>query len=687
MELPAAGPGMAGADGVGGVVSEAFGARFVGNAELDAIETARHLAAVAAAQPLVLGLAGEVRRWFLAAEEHKQSYVVPRLEECQRRRAGQYDAATLARIRELGGNESYPNITQTKCSAAESWIQDVMAPAGAKPWGLEATPKPLLPDSIKQRTVEAVMLRFEMEMQQTGVRPTRDVVVQFAEQLRDEVEALYLEEAKVRAQRMELEIEDRLAEANFLSVLHRFITDLCTFPAAFLKGPCLRKRRKLQWNGETLAVQWVDAMEFYCVSPWDIYPAPNATNLNEGPLCELVTWDIQDLAAMRGTPGWSDVAIEGVMADVDSTTNPITDTFLHAQQSRYSYEARDSSKRSGMAPGLVRGVECWGQVQGTTLREWSNYYENALFDQVVDLEFYDVHLYLFGSYVVYAQLNPDPLDRRPYYSAGYKVRNNTIWHDSIPELMADIQDECAATIRSILNNLALASGPQVAVDLDALDPRVNTQTVSPWKIWGYRSSRITGPGRKAVEFDQPQVMINELMNVNEFFEQKADDRTLIPRYAHGNTDVGGAGDTASGLSALLEQGAKGIKRILGSLDQDVIKPLIERVYTWIMLYHDDPEIKGDAQVVAKGVLSVIAREVVNLRRIEALDRTNNQVDLQIMGLRGRAELLRSTLGELQIDTDKIIKSDEEIAQMEAAEAEAAMQLQGAGAGFDDGVQS
>ena len=80
--------------------------------------------------------------------------------------------------------------------------------------------------------------------------------------------------------------------------------------------------------------------------------------------------------------------------------------------------------------------------------------------------------------------------------------------------------------------------------------------------------------------------------------------------------------------------------------------------------------KGDAQVVPRGVLASLVREQVQQRRQEFLAATNNPVDLQIMGIEGRANVLREVAKGLDMKDD-IVPSDEELRQR----AEAAMMQQ------------
>jgi hypothetical protein len=88
--------------------------------------------------------------------------------------------------------------------------------------------------------------------------------------------------------------------------------------------------------------------------------------------------------------------------------------------------------------------------------------------------------------------------------------------------------------------------------------------------------------------------------------------------------------------------------------------VVTRLYIHNMMYHPDPYIKGDFKVVAKGTLGLVMREQLQIRRNEFLAATANPVDLQIIGAEGRAYLLRENAKALQMNTDKIVPSPEEL---------------------------
>jgi hypothetical protein len=163
-------------------------------------------------------------------------------------------------------------------------------------------------------------------------------------------------------------------------------------------------------------------------------------------------------------------------------------------------------------------------------------------------------------------------------------------------------------------------------------------------------------GARPIEFFQPQSNANELMIVYEKFSQLADEYTGIPRYMSGFNSEG-ASRTASGMSMMIGNASKVIKQVVGSIDFNIITPMLERLYYYNMRYSDDPELKGDVQFVARGAMSLVNKEAAQVRMNEFLQiALTSPAVQQIIGMEGVAELLRPTVKRLDVNPDKVVPS-------------------------------
>jgi hypothetical protein len=229
----------------------------------------------------------------------------------------------------------------------------------------------------------------------------------------------------------------------------------------------------------------------------------------------------------------------------------------------------------------------------------------------------------------------------------------------------------------MLNNLAISSGPQVVVEVDLLAKGETVDSIFPWRIWQV-DGNTNYQNRKGIDFFNIPSNANELMSISEYFNTQADDRTMIPRYSYGNQDVGGAGQTATGLNQLMNASNKGIKRLLRNVDMHVLRTMIRRVYRWNMVHSENPNVKGDCQVVAKGALSLFNKETAH-QRITELKNSLSETDLRIIGIKGSAKLLREVFKSVGL-SEEIVPSEEEILRMEQEDAAMAVMQAEAEAG-------
>lgn len=622
--------------------------------------------------PVMQSLAQHIRRHWSLAKDAKQSIEKDMLSAVRSRR-GEYDTETLNRIRRQGGSEIYMMLFATKARQAKALLTDVIMGAGTeKPWTIQPTPDPELPpqevDQIMQATQERVM-QAEMSGVPMSVADIRQMLVDAKQMLENQV----METARAYAARAERKIEDVCVEGGWLDAIDQFLDDLMVFKTAFVKGPVVRKVPQLKWEqGQDGTFQPVTVaelkLEYERVDPFNIYPAPWSKTVHDGFLIERHKLSRSDLSAMIGIEGYSEDAIRAVL---DEHGSGGLHEWLSVDMERATAEGRDTLTSSPERSDLIDALQYWGSVGGKMLREWGMD-EGEVEDEAKE---YEVECWLIGRHVIKAVINPDPLRRRPYYAGGYSRIPGAFWHNSLYDCVRDCQDMCNSAARALANNLGISSGPQVQINIDRLPAGENLTEMYPWKIWQVTADPMGGSG-KAIDFFQPSSNAAELMTVFQRFSELADEYSGIPRYMTGLAGgEGGAGRTASGMSMMISNASKQIKQLLSSIDLHVISPSIERTYQWLMQYDPDSALKGDLKIVARGALSLVTKEAAQVRRNEFLQFTGNPIDLQIMGLEGRAEILRETAKSLNLNPDKVIPSLSVIKQRAAMAQMAATQQQ------------
>lgn len=597
-------------------------------------------------QPVIQGLAGHIRNFWQRAEQAKQ-IVKDQMLEAMYARRGEYTAERLQKIQASKQPAIYMMVAASKMRQVEALLRDVLMGTGAdKPWTIGPTPAPQLPPAEVQKIV--LILQQEIEaVIAAGVLPTQDEVRQRLRLYREQLDARLKEEARVRCERMETKMEDQLIEGGFLRALDHFITDLATFKTAFLKGPVVRNKPQMKWgpDGE-LAVEQTLTLEWERVDPFNIYPAPWARHIGEGPLIERHKLTREDLTQMIGVEGYSEASIRQVL---DQYGNEGFHEWLSADTQRAAAEGKSQTSLA-VNNELIDALQFWGSASGKMLLDWG-----MTPKQVPDpAKEYQVEAWLVGKHVIKAVLNADPLARRPYYAFSFQPVPGSVWGNSPYDLLHDCQDMCNAAARSLAANLGISSGPQVAILSNRIPAGEDVTEMYPWKIWQFESDPM-GSTAAPITFFQPNSNAAELMNVYDRFSQLADEYTGIPRYMAGfNEGSGGAGRTASGMSMMIGNASKIIKQVTAGIDYNIMSPLLDRLYYYNMRYSDDPDLKGDVKIVARGAMSLAVKEAAQVRRNEFLQATANPIDMQIIGLEGRAEVLRSAAKALDMNTDKVV---------------------------------
>lgn len=627
-------------------------------------------------QPAIQGLAGHVRKCWHAARNAKIQNVEPRMLSAIRRRRGEYDPQKLTEIRQFGGSEIYMMLTSNKCRAASSWLRDTYGGLGsARPWTIEPTPVPELPpDMMEEAMQEAASMAQQYIMATGGQVPTVAGMREALLRLKDRMMADLHSEARDAAERMANKMEDQLAEGNFHRAFSEFIDDLVTFPTAILKGPVVRRKPRLAW--ERTAESWSPKVESRLVLEWErvdplrFYPSPYATCIDDGYMIEHIPLTRRALTDMIGVSGYNEAAIRDVL---EKHGRGGYRNWMSADSAKAAAEGRLDPRMTGVGDGDTRidALQFWGSVSGEMLRDWGMT-EAEIPDPVRE---YDCEVWLIDDTVIRAVLNPDDLGRKPYSAASYEQVPGMFWGNSVVDLVADCQDACNGTARALMNNMGIGSGPQVSVNMQRLADGEKITKMYPWKIWQTKSDPF-GSTAPAIEFFQPNSNAAELMGVYEKFSVLADEYSGIPRYMTGDSDVGGAGRTASGMSMLMSNAGKTIKQVISNVDSRVLEPSLERLYYSNMIDPEaDPDLKrGDLYIIASGARSLVAKEQAQLRRNEYLQLVlQSPVAQQVIGMEGAAELLREGAKGLDMPVDKVVPPIEVLRQRWMAQMQQQMQ--------------
>ena len=630
------------------------------NSQLDAINRERFAPKPTSSDETLTHLSGYLKNYWEKAKQNKRP-LEKRLLQCMRQVAGEYDPAKMSEIQQMGGSEVFMMITAQKKRDAKAWIMDILRPVGANDrlYTLDPTPIPDLPPEIEEELnsrimdgmIQDLIVQSAMEGRVIEADDLSGLMEGMTGQVQETVKKAINEKAAEITEKMSKKIDDQMVEGKWYKVFKDVVDDYCTYPLAIMKVPVLkRKKRKVYapdpMTGKMgLTVEKQIALTFSRVNPWDFYPLADASISNEGLLTggcfERHRLTRKELQSFIGVPGYKEDAIREVLREYGEGG---LREWLWTDTERDSLEG----KPSYIPSEKIDALEFYGSIPGKLLVEWGMGADQAP-DPDMD---YEVNCWKIGSYVIKAVITPDKLDRTPYLISSFDKIPGSIIGNALPESIEDTQAMCNAAARAVHNNMGIASGPQVEINTDRVD---NPDDIWPWKIWECTDEQMTGA--PAVRFYQPSMHAEPLMSIYDKFKKEADHHSGIPAFAHGDTNVGGAGNTSSGLNMLMSAAARGIKSAVSNLDTDIIAEGAERMFDHNMLYDPDESIKGDARVKAGGSASIIAAENLAVRRGEFMDKTNNEVDMALIGLNGREYQLREGAKSVEMDPEKLLQGD------------------------------
>jgi hypothetical protein len=416
------------------------------------------------------------------------------------------------------------------------------------------------------------------------------------------------------------------------------------------------------------------------VSPFDIYWTPGVAGIEDANIIErsrLTRADINDLLDL---PGFITDEVRAVLDEYGR--GGLVDNWDVTDAERSILEGREDPRFN--QSGLIACIEFQGMAQGRFLLDLG-VDPSEIPDPMRD---YFCNAWLIGRHVIKVQLSPSPRKRHNYYVSSFEKVPGNPCGNGLPDLLADVSSVANATLRALVNNLSIASGPQVVVNDDRLGDGEDGEQMYPWKRWHIKADPFGNNTEKAVEFFNTASNSQELLQVYLAFSNMADEASAIPKFMTGTPPQGGLGRTASGLSMLMQNSSKILQTVASNIDRDVIEPILNSLYDMIMLTDDTGLLTGEEKIRVLGVAVAQQRETQRARQLEFLQVTANPIDMSIIGPKGRAKVLRNVATEIGMPGEDIVPSDDEMEQKEKQQQvmQQMMAAQGAQPGGPPGAQ-
>ena len=615
----------------------------------------------------------ELRSRFNAAKNARQSNGVDDIfMRSDRARSLEYDPQKLIAIRSLMGGQSYDPpyvpVIETKCRDLVSWLLSV--PTDENLWSLEASPLPELPDDLKKFVVDKYRqeLAADMAKQHPELLSSPEGIQQLSQMVEQQIvdglpkhlDFVMLQlkrKAKEMADRLSIKIEGQLEDGDWKPELEKCYHDISSYPCAFLKGPIPKKVKKAEsaydpgsgMHQLKIVEKVIDS--YKRVSPKNMYPASDSVGIDDGDLFEVDSISPSALYKCIGVDGYSEAAIRRILQKYRSGGYH---EWVNYDSDRSTNDKLGISYNQGS--GTKIDVVCaWASIQGKLLLTYG-LDKSVITDPERE---YDVWAYFVENEVFMARLNPDPLGKKRYYKASFMEDPNKFWPLSLPELIYDYQNMANAVARACGHNIAYASGPVTEVNSDRLAPG-ESSIMHPYATKLSTKAQMA-ENAPLMRFYQARLVVGELKEFYNFLMAQADADSGVPHFIAGGTprDAGAGKTTLGGMQIKRNDAARGLEQVRTNISKGIIAPSVEAQY-YQTLHYDGAKIVGGIKVKTRGTEWLAVRDQQAQRIGDTLAQSNNQVDLQIFGMKGRQDLWRERLKTLHIDSDKLLPEDREL---------------------------
>jgi hypothetical protein len=566
----------------------------------------------------------------------KRSQIEQRWLEDLRQYHGEYSADEASRLARAKGSEVYVNITRNKTNAAEARLQDMLFPTDDRNFAIQPTPVPEL-DALAERSPQS----------------PDDPAIYAREQV-----AL----AKKSAELMQEEIDDQLVESRYQIKARDVIHDACQLGTSVIKGPIIIGRTKKRWDvmpDGMSVLQVVEALEptVERIDPWDFFPDMSARTIDEAEFVfERRRMSKKQLREMAKLPGVLVSQVRELVKGSAKSTHIARD---------FIDDIRNITGINTVGEG--NKYEIWeyhGPISKSELVDALYMQEGGIDETDVDEldDEVDAVVFFSGEKVIKVAVNPMETNDRPFAVFNWEKDESSIFGFGVPYLMRNPQRVINASWRMMMDNAGLAVADQLVVNKELLSPADGSWEMTPKKVW-YLRDKTRSVGEAFASFSTPSHQV-DLANIFSMARQLADEETNLPLIAQGEM-APHVTKTSSGMAMLMNSSNIVLRKAVKNWDDDVTRPLITRFYDWNMQFSDNPAVKGDFAIEARGSSALLVREKQqeNLMIYANISAQNPE----LFKRRDWAGLDQEIAKSLEVPYELITKPQAEITEMEEQE--------------------
>ena len=577
---------------------------------------------------------------------------------------GRYDPSEEATLDQGGGSTAFVNKTRSKVSALESKLYDMLFPTDDRNWAIEPTPVPELASDARKAVERADLLTDEANI----AKAEEDAkALRMAAQQAADVAArakAVMDEAKNRAMAMSDEIADHFVECDYQAECRDVLHDGCLLGTGILKGPLPRTERiRRNWlkndrgEHELQFGEGADRLVYHRVNPWSLFPDTTAMSFDEvESFYERHILPARDLRRFAKLPNVNLDALEEILEEGPQDTVP-----NYIDQVQSISEEKQNADRQRYIMWEYRGPLEREEMQALCA---ASSMEDEMPEEISPL--YEIDCVIWFSQGKLLKFGINHMDSNSAIYSFFMLEKNEarLWGVGIPWIMRQPQAIVNSAWRLMLDNAALGAHPQVEVDMSVIQPSEGDDYgIRARKTWLRMEN--ADPGKPGLTFHEIPMQQPMLAAIIEMAKGFIDEETSISVLASG--EQGATTKTAGGMALLMNSVNVVFRRIVKNFDDGITEPSLERAYDYLMQFSGKEEIKGDYQVMARGSSVLLVREIQaqNLMLL-AMQATQHPVLGSFFKV---PDLLRKMLQSMMIAADDVLKTEDEIAEEAADEAQ------------------
>lgn len=551
----------------------------------------------------------ELNRCLKEASEYRRSIVGTRFESATRARLGYYHDC------DGGGGEThgdkknfkrtYINKLGTVMRNLSAWLKDIYMPAESFPYDISPTPKPDIPDDIKRPAIKEIT----RQILEIGLPPSAQLR-KFIAQAKLVVENQIVREGEVKMRAMKRCIDDQLEHGNFRNAWMEFIDYLSYMPVSVLILS-ISPIEKIKWRNNELEIGHEPGPHIRCIAPDQCFWSPDYTDdpQNGSYFIHFETHCKSDLYEAREAPGFNTKVIDEILK------SEVGDERWYQNYTEDVMDWKTDDRSYDSVENIVV-AKAYKKMIGHRLKDMGA----AGSEKLENNKVYEAEFWWMQDKLIYSGADLNKSNKRSvFFASMVRVPGQPIGQGPY-DILIDLQRGINAHHKEYLHNQALSAGSIMLARAGSIIGGTPSK-LRPYDILEYKSG--FGDQRAPLDFFSIPNHGSIHLQGMEYYLRQMDEILGIPAFVTGGTPLGGVGRTIGTMSIATNQAMVIPKALVSDIDKRVIEPLIQMIYRRNLLCIDDPSIKFDASVRARGATELFNRSVNAMTALNDAQQTLN----------------------------------------------------------------